>query len=291
MFCVFRFLHGVFYAVCGTVSNATVAIIAPKSRMGEGISLFSFANVVASAVAPSIAVKLGSSVGYRWSFAVAATMTAIGCILSFLIKDIPDRDPSRNSKMKDIRLSNFIALSAIPLAAVSGLFSMTNSVISTFLVQLGEKRSITNISVYFTIKAFALIVTRHAVGKLADKIKLSFIFYTAICFEIAMTVLLAKANSIGFIIIAAICKAMGQGIGQPAIQTQIIKETDPEFVGVATSTFYLASDAGQGLGPMFGGVLSDHLGYEGMFIAMAVILLCGAFLYTFIKYSKRYVRG
>lgn len=291
VFCIFRFLHGVFYAVCGTVSNATVAFLVPKSRMGEGISLFSFVNVIASAVAPSIAVKLGSTVGYRWSFAAAAIMTAIGCFLSVIFKDVPNTNTSNNGNKRDIKLSNFIALSAIPLAVVSGLFSMTNSIISTFLVQLGEERSIANISIYFTIKAFALVVTRHTVGKFADKTKLSFIYYTAVCFEIIMAVLLARASSIGFVIAAAICKAMGQGIGQPAIQTQIMKETDPEFIGVATSTFYLASDAGQGLGPMFGGILSDHIGYKGMFFVMAAILLSGAIYYAFIVTKRKHSKG
>ena len=72
--------------------------------------------------------------------------------------------------------------------------------------------------------------------------------------------------------LAAVLKAVGQGGGQISLQSACIKKVDPERVGIATSTYYIGADIGQGLGPMLGGRLADNLGYEKMFYIMAVII-------------------
>lgn len=289
--CFFRIIHGACYAISGTVTHTVAARLIPKSRIGEGIGYFSFGNVIATAIAPRLGLWLGETAGYVWSFRASAVCTLAGASLTFFIM-FSSAAPGFNKRKKPA-FSDFLAVSAVPLALVSGLFSMTNGVISSFLVPLGEERLIIGISGYFTVKAISLMISRFLVSRIADKTKLSFIYYPAAVFEIIAMILLARANVYAAIAASAVCKAFGQGIGQPAIQAEIVRRADPAAIGVATSTFYLASDAGQGLGPILGGFVSEHFGYEAMFYFFGLVMLAGMIFYLLYagRFGKKPVQG
>lgn len=283
LICIIRFLHGLFYAICGTASHSMLYKVAPKSRIGEAVGLMGFSSVIATAIGPRVGVALGDLYGYSFSFVLSGATTLLASLFACFITY---ENSATLERVKKPSIKNFIAVNMIPLAMVSGLFSMTSGIISSFLVMLGEERNIVNISLFFTIKSFSLMGTRLLVSKIADKSKLSWIYYPSVIFEIITMVSLARASMIGAIVVAAICKACGQGIGQPAIQAEIYRRTDPALVGVATSTFYLASDAGQGLGPILGGFISEKYGYTTMFYVFAGLMILGALFYTFTANKK-----
>ena len=52
---------------------------------------------------------------------------------------------------------------------------------------------------------------------------------------------------------AAVCKALGQGMAQPAFQAECIRRAGPERRGVAVSMYYLGADIGNGIAPVVGG--------------------------------------
>jgi len=49
--------------------------------------------------------------------------------------------------------------------------------------------------------------------------------------------------------------------------------------GVATSTYYIGADLGQGLGPMLAGAIASEWGYEVMFCACAGVFLVALIIY------------
>lgn len=81
------------------------------------------------------------------------------------------------------------------------------------------------------------------------------------------------------VLIAAACQAFGQGSAQPALQSACIKNLEPSRSGVATSTFYIGADIGQGLGPIIGGAISSNFGYNIMFYCCAGIVMVSMTLY------------
>jgi predicted MFS family arabinose efflux permease len=85
--------------------------------------------------------------------------------------------------------------------------------------------------------------------------------------------------------IAAALKAVGQGGGQISLQSACIKKVSPAKVGIATGTFYIGADIGQGLGPIIGGKISDLFGYSTMFYCVAALLLLAIVVFTI--YEKR----
>jgi MFS family permease len=136
-----------------------------------------------------------------------------------------------------------------------------------------------------------MFISRPISGKLMDKKGLSAVALPAILVTASSAFLLGRASMFGSlalvaILISAVLRAVGQGAAQPSLQTASILKVGKEHSGVATSTFFLGGDVGQGIGPMIGGVIigaftSGIQGYRTMFDLCGVLLII-AFITLFI---------
>lgn len=87
------------------------------------------------------------------------------------------------------------------------------------------------------------------------------------------------------IILAAIFKAFGQGFAQPALQAECFHKMGSEKRGLASSTFFIGANVGQGVGPLVGGIVASSLGYKWVFNFSALILIFGILCFTI--YNKK----
>ena len=72
---------------------------------------------------------------------------------------------------------------------------------------------------------------------------------------------------------------MGFGALMPCAQAIAVNAVPIAELGIATSTFFLMLDVGIGFGPVVLGLLIPHLGYTGMFGALAVLSVLGIGMY------------
>ena len=97
---------------------------------------------------------------------------------------------------------------------------------------------------------------------------------------------LSQANH-GFVILSAgALFALGFGNVLSGSQTIAVKESPRHRVGLATSTFYIAMDAGVGVGPLLIGIILPLVGFRGMYMTMAVIVFLSIVLYYFVHGKK-----
>ena len=87
-------------------------------------------------------------------------------------------------------------------------------------------------------------------------------------------VILANADHMAGIILSAVIRSIAQGAVQPVLQAECIQKAGIEKSGVATSTYYLGGDIGQGLGPIAG-----TFGYQANFYFCALLFIAGAFIF------------
>jgi predicted MFS family arabinose efflux permease len=121
-----------------------------------------------------------------------------------------------------------------------------------------------------------------------DKSGLGLIVNISLLLTAASMFTIGKAAGLAVILVAAALKAIGQGGGQISLQTACIKKVDPARVGIATSTYYIGADIGQGFGPMIGGKLSEQFSYEIMFYCMAAAMLAGIVVFNiYQKYTSK----
>jgi predicted MFS family arabinose efflux permease len=184
-------------------------------------------------------------------------------------------------------LNSLIATEVVIFALVAGLFSFANSVEYTYMALYAERKGIENISMYFIVSAVFILISRLFAGRIYDRKGLSIILYPAMTAAAVGMMILGSASGLWMFLFAAAFKAAGQGAGQPSLQTTCLKSVKKERIGLASSTYYLGPDTMQGIGPIVGGFIIEHAGYEVMYFTCSAMLLAGMVIYMlYVKKHK-----
>ena len=164
---------------------------------------------------------------------------------------------------------------------------MVNGITSSFIVLLGDERKIPNIALFFTVNSVALFVLRLTVGRIIDRTGLMLMVNLSLASTAISMFIVASSSKIFLILAAAVLKAIGQGCGQIALQSACVKKVDNSKVGVASSTYYIGLDIGQGLGPIIAGRISAASGYKTMFADIGFLMIIGAVLFSIYQIRTR----
>jgi predicted MFS family arabinose efflux permease len=293
-FIMVRILHGIAFGISGTANLALVSEYIPDENMGQGLGYFGLGQVLAQVAGPTLGMYIKDMYGYKILFLIIALLTLLAVILlSFGLRygsGAPRARKAPGEKPK-FRLDDLIAKECVGYALVGGLFSLGNGIVNSFLVPIGAERAIAGITLFFSVNAIVLFLMRLTIGKIIDKVKLLIIVDASLLFCASSMAITGLTASFVIMMVAATLKAIGHGSGQIALQSACIKKVSPAKVGVATSTFYIGADIGQGLGPIIGGSISDRFGYSTMFCCVAVLMTVSILVFSAYEMkatSKRY---
>lgn len=279
----FRILHGIAFGVSGTVNIALVTNYIPKGRIGEGIGYYGLGQVMAQIISPNLGVYIEENYSFQVLFLIVTALSFLGVLLLTRLH-YPKEAPVKPKMKRKITLNSLIAKEVIVYAAVGGMFSFGNGIVSSFLVLVSEERNIANIGLFFSVGAIVLFVLRLFVGKLADNQGLTLVVNISLIATALSMTLIGFGQGLSILLVAAILKSIGQGGGQISLQAESIKRVDAGRVGVATSTFYIGADLGQGIGPMIGGAISSTFNYTILFV------FCGALMLVAMLFFNLYQR-
>jgi MFS family permease len=275
----FRVLHGISFGISSTAAMALVSEYIPKERLGEGLGYFGLGQIISRIWGPYLGIVIKDRFGYQKLFIIIAILTVLAVLLLFHVKAEKTDVQSIKKISSSIRLKNLIVKDCIVYALVSGLFSMGNGITSSFLILLGKERAINNIALFFTVNAVMLFILRFMIGKFIDRSRLTPVVIMSLVLTAISMFMIGIASGIYMILAAAVLVAIGQGTGQLSLQSACIKKVDAARIGVATSTYYIGADIGQGLGPMIGGKISELFSYKIMFYFSAILMLAGIAVY------------
>lgn len=280
-----RILHGIGFSLNSTVSLVLVGAVVPDSKIGQGVAYFGLAQMLSSAVMPTLGAYLSEHLGRTAVFYSAALVVAVGLVFLSTLRieepPLPKADRFRFS------LGEFICVRLLPLGILGGMFSLFNGINSAFMLGIGAERGIGNIALYFTVNTAAIILIRLILGKVADKGSVYRVIIPAIVSAVIAAVMIGMAGSLAVILIAAVFQAGGQGMAQPSIQAECIKRVEPERRGTASSTYYMCADIGQGFGAMIGGRISESFGFGAMYNGLAAIFVLCALVSTLAAAKTR----
>lgn len=286
VFALFRVLHGLCYAVFGTVVASTVAASLPEARKAEGMGWFSLSYVFASATGPALGVALSDYWGFTALFLVGAACVLVSLVALRFADIAPGARPA-SARGRRVRFSDFISPKALPLALVVSCFSFNWGTISGFVVLAGEERGVMGIALFFTVNALTLLVSRPPAGKFADRHGIAALFYPSCAFEALAMWMLSFVSSLSAFCLVGALKALGQGTVHPAIQAECVKLESEDRTGVATSTFLLGTDIGYALGPMVGGAVAAQAGYGTMYLCCLVPIAIALVVFAVWQIARR----
>lgn len=274
-----RLLTGIAVGVTGTATGTIIAYVVPREYHGLGISLFSMSTAMALAAGPFFGIALVDGSGYG---AVVWTTCGFGlaCLaLFFVLGSLPPM-LKKHRPMTD--LYSYIDPRVVRFSLVALVACFGYGCVQAFLTSFSAERGLSDVaSLFFLVYAAAALGTRPFSGYILDHYGENVVFYPALLIMAASMVLLAVAGDGMTFLLAGVLMGVGFGNFQSAGQAVSLTLVTRSRFAQATTTFFLFFDLGIGLGPYLFGFLVPVIGYEGMFLALALTAIVAAVLYCF----------
>ena len=274
---VCRMVHGAGLAFSNT-STATIATdIIPRPRFAEGMGMFGLATALATAVAPALGLALMEKMGFTMLFGFAACSIGLSIVLLFIIKapDIP-------VEHKPFQASELLDKDALPASITALVFLFTYGAIENFTAKFADAYHLPGGGIFFAITAVVVLLTRMTAGKVTDRRGEEIFVYSCNAAMLAALLLLGLWPNAATYFAAAVLVGFGFGGLEPALQSMAVAIAPPERRGSANSTFFCAYDIGLGIGGGISGALINSVGYQKMFLIMAIFNILSVIIYILI---------
>lgn len=277
-----RLIHGAGWSTASTAAVTMVADIIPPSRRGEGMGYYGLCSILAMAIAPALGLMLLDSYNFSIIF-MLSLITNIGAIVAGYFIIIPAYAVVDNVKLKKAPLFD---KRAFRVSLTLFFTTITYGGIVTFLPLYADERGISNVGLFFTIYAIALLVTRPCVGKYYDRKGPNNIILYGLLLIFVSIFMLAFAKTMPIFLLSGILFGFGFGAVQPTIFAQAMVGIEPERRGIINGTVMSAFDLGMGFGSVILGIIANSAGYANMYLLASFTPLLGLAVFFFFRNEK-----
>jgi MFS family permease len=293
-FIIFRLLHGLQYALVGSLTMTLAGDNLPKEKMASGMGIYGLSGSIAMAIGPSIgmyALNFGThlkdeSFGFTCVFLLSMLILFLGVIPSYIL--LPDKKTKEDILSTGAWYKNIASVHAVPLAVVMFFIFMGWSLYNVYIVEFAKELEIPGISSFYTVLALVLLVSRPASGWLTDRFGLARVLLPALAVFAFSFIIIGSGKSIGDMLAGSAMAAAGFGSFQPALFSMCILSETPLRRSVASNTLYIGIDIGLFIGPILGSVLYEMSGYATMFKSASLMIIMA--LIVFILLLPAYYR-
>lgn len=288
---ILRFLQGLTWGGT-TISGSTIAVdITPTEKRGEGIGYFSLSTTMGMPIGPVVGLFICHLWGYTAMFASGLGISVAALICATAIK-LPKRYVV--GRKIHFRWSNLFDRNSVWPSLNLLVIMTTYGGLLSFIALYGREIGIENASMFFSIFAVGIIVSRLLAGKIFDRKGPSGILTFCLLLMMAGFSLLAFVKSPYGFYASALIIGFGIGVIFPTYQAIVNNLSDNEHRGAANSTVYTALDIGMGLGMVVAGFIADMLSITAVFTISVAICLGGLILFRTVvlqHYEQNRVAG
>ena len=293
-FILFRLIHGLQYALVGSLAMTLAGDNLPKDKMASGMGIYGLAGSLAMAIGPTIGMNIlnfgtnlkGEGFGFTCVFLFSMTILFLGVIPSYIL--LPDKKTKEDILSTGAWYKNIASVHAVPLAIVMFFIYTGWSLYNVYIIEFAKELEIPGISSFYTVLALVLLVSRPASGWLTDRFGLARIMVPAMVVFALSFIVIGFSRSIGQMLAGAAVAAVGFGSFQPALYSMCILSETPMRRSVSSNTLYMGIDIGLFVGPILGSIVYEFYGYAVMFRTASLTVLIA--LIVFIMLLPAYYR-
>lgn len=287
---IIRFVHGAAFGIVTTVMATAVIGIIPPTRRGEGTGYYSLSTPLATAIGPFLGILITQHANFNMIFIVCTAFSIISIIV-MLFANIAESPLTAEQKQhaKGFKIQDFFEKTAVPIAAIIFILGIAYASILTYISPYSIEIKLTGAaSIFFIVYAVFLLASRPFTGKLLDQKGANIVIYPALILFASGLICLSQSYTGAMLLIASALIALGFGNMISCSQAVVVNKSPRHRMGLATSTFYIAMDAGIGVGPIIIGIILPLVGFRGMYMTMAVLVLVTIAIYYFVhgKHEK-----
>ena len=283
-----RFIHGAAFGIASTVMATAVMSIIPRERRGEGTSYYSLSSPLATAIGPFLGILITQHAGFDMIF-VVCTLFSVISIVVMLFAEIPEVELTKDQlkEVKGFKLQDFFEKTALPISSIIFVMGIAIASVLAYINPFAIEINLTGVSsIFFIVYAFFLLVYRPFTGKLLDTKGDNIVIYPALLLYTIGLVCLSQSYTNFIMLLAGAFIALGFGNMISCSQAIVVNKSPRHRIGLATSTFYIAMDAGIGIGPLIIGIIVPIFGFRGMYMSMALIVFLTIIIYYFVHGKK-----
>ena len=270
-FAVFRFINGLEYSFLGTLVMTLASDNLPLDKMASGMGLYSIGSAVGTAVAPTIGSALlglgtrlrGEGFGYTLIFLFGAVNLALAIVPAIILS--PDKKTKEETAGAGAWYENILTTHALPMAAVILLIQTSYSLYSTYMIEFGKEQSLSGVSVFFTVLALVIAVSRPTSGMLTDKLGAPKVIIPGMLVLACSFIVVGSGSVLWVVLIGAAMAAIGFGSSNAPLTAMSMQIVEPIKRGVVSNTLYLGIDLGLFIGPVFGAFVYERSSYATMY--------------------------
>jgi MFS family permease len=266
-------VNGLGLCCYSTAANAYVADIAPLKQRAEAMGLFAAAQAVGLIIGPVVGFFLVRTLGFVYLFSFSGGLAVLAFLVSLFTQE--QRQPREIKRRSWSPRTGIVAIESLPVAWMALCMGMGFGSLYAFIPIFATPRGLQNPGIYFMVQAIALLISRMFAGRLADRYGRAVVIVPGIIFMTIGLTLLPLAHGFAYFVILAALFGLGFGTAQPAIMALLIDQVRPERRGLATSTYFIGYDAGNALGAIGLGIVSQHWGFGVMWPMAAACTLLG----------------
>jgi MFS family permease len=268
-------VHGVFWSGLLSASAAYLTSLVPERRRAEGISYWGLSSVAAIAVAPPIAFWIMQHGGWPWICVSCGTLNVLmGVIACTMPEDIGNRRlPVRLAEAPEPRPTRtpIIEWRVLVLSLTLFLYSFGYGAITSFSAMYADAIDVHPKSIYLTMLAIVILLTRPLSGALADRIGYRRVFLPCLVLIAFGLMLLAAGATRASLVASAVVFGVGFGTAYPVFVAYVMRDVNPARRGAAFGAILAAFDTGIGTGSTAVGWLIQRFGFSTAFAVAATL--------------------
>jgi len=270
-------VHGVFWSALLSASAAYLTSLLPERRRAEGIGYWGLSSVAAIAVAPPVAFWIMQHGGWRW---ICISCGALNVLMGAIAWTLPADAAHERQLMlpfgSNRQLSNsptrpFVEWRVLLLSVTLFMYSFGYGAITSFSAMFADALGISPKSIYLTLLAIVILLTRPLSGALADRIGYRRVFMPCLVLIALGLALLASASSLAWLVASAILFGVGFGTAYPVFVAYVMRDVHATRRGAAFGAILAAFDTGIGTGSSTVGWLIERVGFSAAFGVAALL--------------------
>lgn len=282
---ILRFIHGAVYGTASTCLGVILSQNVPASIRGSAIGYYGLSIVLASAIAPFLAILFIHMDNINLSFVIPAILLFISVFLSIYLRV---KKVKRVYVKQKFSLSNYIEYSALPVSFLAFLMTASYMPILSFIGDYSMSINLVEAgSWFFIFYAGVSMFSRPASGRLFDNLGHNFVLLPSIIIFMVALIMLSISDNSFLLLFSAVLTGLGYGSFFSSGQSYALFNAPRNRLGLATSTYYIFLDIGGGIGPYIFGFAGEKLGYSAMYQISALLVFIVLILYFIMIFRNK----
>jgi MFS family permease len=277
-----RLVGGVGEALLFVGSATIVNDLAPDSRRGEAVSLYSLAVWGGLAAGPLLGELLLRDDHYDTVWLVAAGVSLVAALAA---SALPETRPS--DLEVDTRRQPFVHPAALLPGLVLVLSMIGFAGMAAFAPLYARELGLSGAGLVFGLNASIVIGIRSIGRRIPDRFGSARTATAAMAVAAAGFGVIALAHSATGLYLGTAVLACGQALIFPALMMIVVARAPATQRSAAVGSFTAAADLGYAIGAVSLGAVAASTGYRGVFAVAAIVLACGVFPLLRIRPTAR----